>query len=146
MPSPALRRDLTGAGAEAIEDRPAHPFPTLAARFRRTGRTAADLVEIQARHRDLILYIEEMRPPVPRRSGPPEIERVSLSSLLLLLVRDLLNRGESSRIMQIHGGKAASIVFELASLMGSVRSWRVAAGAPRDLAEAVVSIARAEGE
>lgn len=139
-----LRRDLQRAGAVEIEDRPARPFPTVAIRFGRTGRTAADLVEIQERHRESILYIEEVRAPLSRSPGPPQIESVPVSSLLILLVRDLLNRGPNGRLMKAHGGKTASLVFELASLMGAVSAWRVSSGSPGDLAEAILARARAE--
>ncbi len=137
-----LKDDLLRVGASTIEDLPARPFPTLAVSFARTGRTAADLIDVQGRHRESILYIEESRPPVPRRPGPPEIEEVPVSSLLVFLVRDLLNRGEGGRLMAAHGGRVASVVFELASRIGSVSAWRVASGSPSDIAIAIASIVR----
>ncbi len=141
-----LRGDLLKVGASTMEELPGRPFPTLAVSFARTGRTAADLIDIQGRHRESILYIEESRPPVPRRPGPPEIEEAPISSLLVPLVRDLLNRAEGGRLMNAHGGRVASVVFELASRIGSVSSWRVASGSPPDIATAIASIVREQGK
>ena len=138
-----LRDELRRIGARQIEPRPAQPFPLLSFTVPREGGTAAGLGDLQARHRESVLYIEEIRPPVPRPAGPPDLEKVSVSSLLILLARDLLNRGEGSRLMKAHGGKAASLLFELGALLRGVNAYLVSAGSAIDLAETVTDIVRA---
>lgn len=138
-----LRDELLRIGAREIEPRPARPFPLLSVTMPREGGTAAGLQDLQGRFRESILYLEEIRPPVPRPAGPPVLERVSVSSLLILIARDLLNRGEGSRLMKAHGGKAASLLFELGALLRGVNAYLVSAGSATDLAEAVTDIVRA---
>ena len=105
----------------------------------------SDLTAIWRRHRDSVLFVEEVREPVVRTDGPPAIRRVGVSSLLLPLVRDLLNRGDEGRLMSDHGGQLTSLMVELGGLLRNVACHRVAAGSPQATAEAIARRVRSHG-
>jgi hypothetical protein len=136
----ALQAELKEMGVVSVRRIQERPFPTLAARFVRTEHAVSDLVSLQRRHRNSIIYVEEIRPAVPRPAGPPVLQEVPVSALLLDLVRDVLNRGEGSRLMEAHGGRVGSLVFELGSLLGAVRCHRVSSGSPGAVAETITGI------
>lgn len=137
-----LRAELRQAGALEVHDEEARPFPTLSATFPTEGGTVGGLIDLQRRHRDTILFLEQRRPPAPRPGGPPVIEEAPLSALLIPLVRDLLNRGDEGLLMSSHKGSVASLMVEAASLLAPVRCYRISRGSPGGVADTIMTILR----
>ena len=141
----AVRRDLTQAGATRIEDVAGRPFPTILAKFEPGSGAASKLAELWRSRRDSILYIEEIRPRPSRSTAEPVITETGAATLLLPLVRDVLNRGETGRLMSGHEGRLTSLVAELSGLLGKVRCFKAAAGTPGATAAAIARIISGKG-
>jgi len=139
-----VRKELSPLDPESVRLLDEGPFPRLAVRFKRGSRPLAALAELWRRHRDSILFVEELRKPGPRRTAEPRIEAVETSRLLLPLVRDILNRGEAGSLMRSHSGRLTSLVCETAGLLKSVRCYRVVSGTPESTASAIDRIIREE--
>jgi hypothetical protein len=141
-----VRRELTLAGASTVEDADGRPFPTLVVAFQPGSGAASKLASLWRRRRESILYIEEVRPRPARTSEKPVITETGAAALLLPLVRDVLNRGESGRLMSAHEGRLSSLVAELGGHLGNVRCFRAVSGTPRATAEAIAEVIDGKGD
>jgi hypothetical protein len=141
-PSESVRRDLAAIGIDGLAEIPGRPFRTW--RFRTPpdgGCRAAALSDLFRRHRGTILYFEEVRGEARRTGGDPAVRPARASSLLLPLVRDVLNRAEGGRLMAAHAGRLTSLVAELAGLLETTRCYTVRPGSPERTARALAAVA-----
>jgi len=133
---------LEALGPASLREIPGSPFPTYTARLGAGKGPYSGLARFRREHRDAVLYVEESRSPVRRLPGKPSIRRVAASTILLHLVRDLLNRGEDGALMASHSGKLTSLMSELASLIRETKCYEVSAGSPPLTAEAIDDMLR----
>jgi hypothetical protein len=145
-PEGRLRQELIGLAPSSQEEVPDRPFTTILVRFPIEAQPVSDLMTFWRGNRDQVLYIEEMRPQAARRGGKPEIEPVETTSLLLPLVRDILNRGDQGRLMIAHGGRVTSLTVELGGLLHGVRCYRLTSGSPEEGATAISDMVTAEAK
>ncbi len=141
-----IRREVQALSPESLEEVQRRPFPTLVARFRRGSRPLSALSALWRRHRGSILFIEETRAPARRTQGAPIIEPVGVASLLMPLVRDVLNRGEGGRLLASHSGRLTSLMVELGTLLRDVRCFRVASATPAQTAAAITQVVDERGK
>ncbi len=142
-PDGKLRQELIALAPSSQEDVPGRPFTTILVRFAREAQPVSDLMTFWRRNRDQVLYMEEVRPPAARTDGKPEIESIETTSLLLPLVRDILNRGDRGRLMTAHGGRVTSLTVELGGLLHGVNCYRITSGSPDECAAAITDIVSA---
>ena len=135
-----LRDELRIIGAISIEELPAHPFPGLVASFRASLGLAQGLVDLQRRHRESVLFLEQKRPPLMRSEGAPIVTPVPVSELLIPIVRDLLNRGDDGRLMRGLEGRVAPVLLEIGALLQRTRAYRVSSGSPGEVAGTIMNI------
>lgn len=138
-PAP-VKEDLAAMGAQVLQDIAPRPFPGVAARFTDGAGAARSLADLQHRHEDRILFLEQRRPAILRRKGPPVAEPTAVSDLLIPMVGDLLNRGRRGRLMEDLKGRVGPLMVELGALLGRTRTFRITSGEPAELAEAIMKI------
>jgi hypothetical protein len=139
-PDGRLREELIGLAPSSQEEVADRPFTTIRVRFPREVQPVSDLMALWRRNRGQVLYMEEVRPEATRTGGKPEIEPIETTSLLLPLVRDILNRGDQGRLMIAHGGRITSLTVELGGLLHGVSCYRLTSGSPEEGAAAITKI------
>lgn len=132
-----FRKALQAIDGAAVSDLSGRPFPALEVVFAASARPVGALADLVRRRRDVVLSVEEVRPPIERRGGDAVVRPSRLSPLLLPLVRDILNRGEEGALLGRLGGGLTSLVAEVARLMSEVRCHVVEAGTPAATAAAI---------
>lgn len=140
VPREDLVKSLGQLRPDSLDQVEGRPFPTVRLSFPKGSRPVGALTEFWRAHRDTVLGVEEHRPEPRRAAGPAEIVPVGVASLLLPLVRDLLNRGEGGRLMASHDGRIGSLTMELAGLLRNVNCYRVLSGDPPGIAAAIEGI------
>jgi hypothetical protein len=134
-------RSIPGVGdVRATGSDDSRPFPVYTFTAESSARPMGPLADLARRHRDLVLYMDESRGHTSDYQAPPVLRETQWSSVLKELVRDLLNRSETGRLVaSCHG--LAGLMSEMGRLLQGARVYRLRPGDPERTATLVREMA-----
>ncbi|HZI95210.1 MAG TPA: hypothetical protein VFE84_13270 [Patescibacteria group bacterium] len=134
-------RSIPGVGdVRATGSDDSRPFPVYTFTAESSARPMGPLADLARRHRDLVLYMDESRGHTSDYQAPPVLRETQWSSVLKELVRDLLNRSETGRLVaSCHG--LAGLMSEMGRLLQGARVYRLRPGDPERTAMLVREMA-----